>query len=287
MNLRMAVVDALGRGWHNETWRLAHALRGFYRRCSELDDWLATHEHALAAAQALENPIAEVRIRESLGAAFSEMGKPEQACVQWTATLATLTELGDDIGIGRSHHSLGTAYARLGQLELAITHKLAAMAIPAYAAHPQYAAYSAHSLGVSYGELGRYDEALQAFQRTLAVAKQFGDAEFICLAEHNLAELFLLRGDCALAQTHARQEIHVAQHVRYSLRQARGWDILGECLISEDYAMACEAWQRALEIYQSLDHPFAVNVRDRIAGVDPHRHGSRGPAGTGPFRRPR
>lgn len=263
--LRSAVMAAAGLGLHAQAWQLAHGLRALYRRLFELDDWLAVQQVALTAAQALDDPPAIARVRESLGSVYLELGRAAEARDQWTTTLALLEELGDEIGVGRCHDSLGVAYGRLGQLELSIFHHGAALAIPVYAAHPQFAAWSQHNLGVRYGQAGQHHLARKAFQRALEVASRFGDTELICLAEHNLAEVYLLTGDNEKAQAHARAEIDIAERVHYRLREARGWDILGLCLIDVDRARAHAAWRRAFELYESLRHPLAESVRARLS----------------------
>jgi DNA-binding SARP family transcriptional activator/tetratricopeptide (TPR) repeat protein len=264
-NLLASLTEAAGRGWQTHTWQLAYALRSFFRRCSDLDDWTATHELALAAAVTLDDRTAEVRVRESLGAAYLELGRLSDAENQWSTTLALLSELGDEIGQGRSHDSLGTVYARRGEFEAAIKHHWAALDLPSYAGHPQYAAMAQLNLGAVYGELGRYHEAHDAFARALEVAERFNDAHVVCLAEHNLAEMLLRTGAPERAQAHARREIQLAQEVLFPFREARGWELLGACLTDSDDAQARSAWRRAAELYERLGHPFADRVQSRLA----------------------
>jgi DNA-binding SARP family transcriptional activator/tetratricopeptide (TPR) repeat protein len=258
-----AVAQAASFGWHTETWQLAFGLRTFLRIRHHTDDWIAVNEIGLAAAQSLGDQLAEARVRESMCAAYLQAGRLTD-CVE-TAALATelARALGDRAAVARSHHLGGIAYDRLGDSERAEDHLNQALAEPAYASSAD-AILGYLSIGAIYGAQGRYDECRAALERARELAAASNDLTTLCVAHHNLAELCLLTGDPATGADHARQEIAIAERTRYALREARGHEMLAECLVGSDRAAALAAWQRAAEIYQQIDPKHRDRVRQRM-----------------------
>ena len=85
------------------------------------------------------------------------------------------------------------------------------------------------------------------------MAREINDESALCVAHHNLAELCLLTGDSDAAADHAREEIAIAGRIRFAMREARGNEILADCLAETDPAAAGHALRRAIEIYDRID----------------------------------
>jgi tetratricopeptide (TPR) repeat protein len=261
--LMAAVHLASSLGWHAETWRLAYTLRTFLRIRHHTDDWMAVNDLGMAAACSLGDPAAQLRMHESICAASLQALRLTD-CVESATRVVELAEvLGDRAGLARGHHLLGIAYDRLGQRDLAEQHLNLALAEQAYASGPD-AILGYLSIGAIYGAQGRYDECRTALLNARDLAAAINDEWVVCVAHHNLAELCLLTGDADAGADHAREEISIARRIRFPMREARGNEILADCLMRTDPAAARQAWRRAIDIYDGIDPKLAEAPRQRL-----------------------
>jgi DNA-binding SARP family transcriptional activator/tetratricopeptide (TPR) repeat protein len=256
--------QAAASGWHADVWRLAFVLRPFFRVGHHTDDWVSTAEAGLSAASHLGDPAAELRLCENLCGAYLRAGR-HATCVE-IATRATdlARALDDPRAVARSRHLRAVAHDLLGQQQQSEDDLTAALADPGYAASPD-AILAWNSLGVIQARQGRHDDCRTAFRTALALAAGTDDFQVLCLIHYNLAELALLTGDSARGAEHARAAIEAAERVRYRIRQARGYELLGDCLAHQDLTGAGRAWQRAITIYEQIEPRDAEKLRDKVA----------------------
>jgi DNA-binding SARP family transcriptional activator len=265
--LLAAVWQAAAHGWHGDVWRLALALRIFFRVRHHTDDWVVTAEAGLAAARHLGDRDAELRLCENVCGAYLQAGRLA-TCVEAATRAVELAEAcPDGTSVARARHLRGIAHDRLGDASAAERDLTAALADPAYAASPD-AILAWQSMGAFYGGQGRYDQCQTALHTALRLALEFNDEQTLCVIHHNLAELFLLTSELSAAAHHAREEISIAVRTRFVLREARGNEILAECLAADDPA-ARQAWQRAIEIYDQIDPSRGEASRARLAQAVP------------------
>ena len=259
-----AVSQAAALGWHAEVWRLAFALRTFLRIRRQTDDWIATSGLGLAAARSLDDPDAERRLCESMSGAYLQAGRFSDCVEVATRAVALAEALGDAPAAARSRHLCGIAHDRLGHRLQAERELAAALADEAYAASPD-AMLGWVSIGAIYGGQGRYDECRPALHNALRLATEVNDEQALCVIHHNLAELALLTGEPSAGADHARQEISIARRLRFALREARGNEMLADCLSDNDPGGASQAWRRAIEIYDLIDPRLGDSARERLA----------------------
>jgi tetratricopeptide (TPR) repeat protein len=255
--------QAAASGWHSDVWRLAFVLRSFLRVGHHTDDWVSTAETGLAAASSIGDPIAELRLCENLCGVYLRAGR-HTTCVE-IATRATelARALDDPQAVARSRHLRAVAHDLLGQQQQAEVDLTAALADPGYGASPD-AILAWNSLGVIHARQGLHDDCRTAFQTALALAAGTDDYQILCLIHYNLAELALLTGDPSGGAEHARAAIEAAERVHYRIRQARGYELLGDCLAHHDVAGAARAWQRAITIYEQIEPRDAEKLREKV-----------------------
>jgi tetratricopeptide (TPR) repeat protein len=259
-----AVHESALLGWHVETWQLAFALRVFLRIRHHTDDWIALNEIGCASARSLGDSTAEIRMLESTCGAYLQAGRHTD-CIEAATRVVRLAKVLDDgTAVARSHHVMGIAHDRLGERDLAEQHLNIALGERTYALSAD-AVLGYLSIGAIYGAQGRYDDCRSALHNALSLAREINDESALCVAHHNLAELCLLTGDSGTGADHARQEISIASRIRFTMREARGNEVLASCLTEKDPAAAKQAWQRAIEIYDQIDPALGEPSRQRIA----------------------
>lgn len=265
-NIVAMIRQAASLGWHTEAWQLAYHLRFFFRATYRIDEWTQTHQVALDAAIALDDPLAETRIRESISARLGLQQRHDEQIDQLQTVQALCTRIGDRVGLARCHDSIGAALGSQGHLERAITHHRSALDIIEYAEDPQNEAIARINIGACLGKLDRITEAITEFEHVLRVAVAASDTQVICFVHHNLASSYLRLGDFRTAQVHARGEIVTAQKAGDINREARGWEMLGDALANDDQHGASKAWRQAIECYEAQGNlKLADTLRSRTS----------------------
>jgi tetratricopeptide (TPR) repeat protein len=107
-NLCAAVELTAASGLAEASWDLACTLvTAFEERCL-FDDWLRTHEQALAAVRAAGNRRGEAALLCSLGSLWLSRARPDEVADEYLLpALATFTELGDRHGAALALRDLG------------------------------------------------------------------------------------------------------------------------------------------------------------------------------------
>lgn len=263
-NLVAAVRAASGHGWHEQTWRLAYALRMFFQARHMIDEWLSTHQLGLRAAQELGDLSAQAKLHEGLSQAHYAQHQYAESQEAAQSALRLNEKTGDRIATARCHEYLGNALDLRGEPQAAEGHYLAALAEPDYVGDPYYATSLQLNLGALYGRQGRFNEAKEMFHPVLEMALARADAELTCVAHHNLAVAYRRLDRYSEGMVHARAEIEIAQRNRFTLREARGWEALGDLCADQGLPEGAEHLRRAMELYASVNDPKALRLRTEV-----------------------
>jgi tetratricopeptide (TPR) repeat protein len=101
-------------------WRWAYTLRGYFFLTKEWDGWIGSHESALAACLRLGDRHAEARIRNDLGRALLECGRPDASAVQYDTAQRLFTRVGDRHGWSNAVANRAVLLRRSGDVEGAL-----------------------------------------------------------------------------------------------------------------------------------------------------------------------
>jgi DNA-binding SARP family transcriptional activator/tetratricopeptide (TPR) repeat protein/DNA-binding XRE family transcriptional regulator len=175
VNLVSMIETAAGREWHEHTWRLAQALWRFFFERGYLNDWLSTHELALTAVRALDDPAAEAETLKNLGVAYLRAGRSADGIDCQHRALALDRARHDPAGEAKTWNNLGFFHDRDGAYEEAL--RCHRMAEKCYRELGDLAGESCALVGISnaYRELGDLENAFASTERALRLAKQAGD----------------------------------------------------------------------------------------------------------------
>jgi DNA-binding SARP family transcriptional activator len=236
-----AVSLAAEQGWPAHVWQLTRALRTYLYLYgySRDQDWVRTHEAALAAAVAVGDPAGEASTREDLAWAYLNHGRAEDAREHFylarefhrklgdrnaeTVVLGSLASLcyrlgefseslqyfrqaaslcsGRDLYLeGGLSARMGIVLATLGFLDEALDSYQKGLALWRQAGHFDDSHVLA-DIGDAYRRLGRYGEAIDHLKRALALTTNTGLVPMVAYVRHRLGNVYreLGRSDDALA----------------------------------------------------------------------------------------
>jgi tetratricopeptide (TPR) repeat protein len=241
-NLADACLAAGAAGFDVACWQLAHGLRGFYFLTKDHQQWIATHECALAAARRGGDVRAEAMTANNLGLALSERREYGVAAAHYKDALRLFTEVGDEHGeqtaranlawlhFAEERHAeflraiapvlafyertggwrnaaiarrgIGLAEAALGRTERAVDHLTRAHAVFAELGLKLDIAMTLNGLGDAYRQGGSPDEAVAAYSAAAVASAACGSVYERARAHHRLGQLAVAAGQPDRARDH-------------------------------------------------------------------------------------
>lgn len=192
-------------------WQLPYRMWHFCYIRGYVAEWLATHRIALAAAEELDDLVAQATTHTSLGIAYRKIGDYPQAIAHTERAIALHRGTGNQPGEASSLNSLGIAHSHLGGYAKAIAYYRQAHELFVALGEPDGEGDALHNLADAYQQLGRISEAIECSQRVLALNHRIGSPNGVAGALSLLAELFSTTGRHTEAIMHARQAYAVAE----------------------------------------------------------------------------
>lgn len=150
-NLVAAVRSAERQSMHEITWKLAVVLRGLYMEFNPFDDWIATSQAGLRAAEALGDRSASAELLESLGMVRTQLHQLDHGADDLRRALELRRQAADRPGAALTLNSLGLVLLRRHHL----------------------------------------DEARMAFEECLGIYDELGDGHWPPVIRVNLAEILI------------------------------------------------------------------------------------------------
>jgi tetratricopeptide (TPR) repeat protein len=131
--------------------------------------------HALSAAIALGDRVAEARTRRHLAVIAGRHGRYEEAASQARLALKLATAAGDRFGEASALNNLGAFTTQIGRYEEALVHLSRAYALCAEVGESGGRAVVAGNIAELYEKQKRYDAAVEWAHRALALMDEIGD----------------------------------------------------------------------------------------------------------------
>jgi tetratricopeptide (TPR) repeat protein len=236
-------------------WRLADALRGYFRLRRIGVDWLVTAQAGLAAAEAAEHPAGVAAARLSLADAYWSTGRHADAEEHYARALRSATDIGWVPGTAAVLTNLGTLHWELGRLEQATECYTAALARNREAGLVAGQAADLNNLGMVHRQLGRLTEAVDFHSRALHTHEAAGSRVGVGNALANLGVAYRLLGRLDDAVTKCTESLAV--HREFGSRAAEA-QIIGDLaevhLLRGDPARAAAMLDEALGMQREIDH---------------------------------
>ncbi|MFC3995801.1 ATP-binding protein [Nocardiopsis sediminis] len=167
-NLRAAAQTAAGLGLDEVVWQLAAVLDPIHSLHNPFDDWLAHGKWGLESARTLGDRKAEALMQATLGVAYVQSGRIDQAAPHLSEALEIHGETGDTRGELNCLNALGWVHLRAR----------------------------------------RFTEAADEFEKTAVLGRSIGDGNWQHIALCNLSTVKLEEGDLHASADYARRFLH-------------------------------------------------------------------------------
>jgi len=214
----------------------ANALRTAARQAaaqSDLGAELPLLEAALALYEQLERPRETSHVLAELGWITLQQGQPERAEELCERALDVARASKDARAISSALNYLADVFSAREEHGRALELHEEALEIRHALGDPLLVADSTYNLAVSAFENGETERARQAFEESFALAHDLGDLLHRAAAGFMLAELDLLAGDVAAAETRILGSLAVYKEVESNRDQAECLVVLGGLAVAK------------------------------------------------------
>ncbi|MFI6302273.1 ATP-binding protein [Amycolatopsis thailandensis] len=239
-------------GWHYEVWHLAHTLHAFHYRRGNRRDELIIWEAGAAATEHLLDPSVRIHASRSLGRAYAELGRHDEAIDHLEQALTLAEQQRDRLGQAAIHRAFGRAWELRGDNQRALTHASGALDLSRSLDDPLGQAHAHNQIARFAARLGQFERARRHCEAALGLDRKLGHLLGEAAILYNLGYIAYNTGHYGLAVEHysdaltARRNLGHTYHVAdtlYGLGQS--YAVLGE------HAQARTIWREALELYQA------------------------------------
>ena len=252
-NLISVITYAADHGWPTHAWLLPHTLWRFFYIHHQIQDWIATHQLALTAANRLGDTYAQAETLKVLGIAHWRLGRHIDAADYLKQAIDHFGEAGDRRGEADSLNYLGYVFERLGRYDEAIDHSRRALGYFRSVGDQSGQAGSLNNLGVVFKRLGRYDEAVDHYQQAISHSREIGDRWSEAGSLNNLEVVLERLGRYREAIGYYHETLAYFSEVGNRWSEARILNNLGNSYRSLTvYESAIKYHQQALRLMQEI-----------------------------------
>jgi tetratricopeptide (TPR) repeat protein len=264
-NLTAATRQAAEAGYDDVAWRIPVAMTVYCYVRKPWDDWIASHEIGLAAAERSGEPFGEAAILTGLGAVTYELRQYEVAVAHLERARTRWRDLGHLWGEAITLNILGSAHRDLRQFEEAVTWFRVALDIWPRIDEVWGKGVTLHNLGTTFRELGDAEQAIDWLRQSIEVRRAMPDRYGEAWAIHDLGVVHTDRAGFADAVAHFEQALAIRREIGDRHGEAQSLYELGKALGDNgDPADGEAALREALAIFDDLHDPRAGEVRARL-----------------------
>jgi DNA-binding SARP family transcriptional activator len=259
------VSQASGWGFDAQAWRLGWCLTDYLFRVGHWNDWVGVQSATLVAAERLGDARAMAAAHVGLGRALQQLGRNDEALAQLRAARRLSAGIGDRNAEAFALQVLSDVSAERGGDGAGLAALRRALALYLEAGNALGAAAVHNNLGLRYAGLARYDEALAHCTEALGVFQDRGEINGTGAVHDTLGRIHHGRGDYANAIEHFNRSAEIKSTLGESYLEAMTLAHLGESYLAiRDEPSAVQAWRRATDILERLEHVAAAEVRARL-----------------------
>ena len=267
-NLVAATRQAAAMGLHDIAWKLPVAALGFFNRRTYWEEWVVTHQIALASARHVGDKRAEAWVLNNLGMAYLGQGR-EEGVDYFRQALAIRRDIGDPTGEAQAANNLAYACLLVKRFDEALEWLYLALDLQRTLGHRFGEGIALNNLGEAFLELGRPDEAVDWLGQALEVYQEIGASTEEGDTLRHLGKASADRGRIADALDYLRQAEQTYRAVGHRYGEAVALLLLGDVYLLDHHVEdAAQVWDRALAIFEALGNEArAREVRERVAAL--------------------
>ncbi|MFD9963959.1 ATP-binding protein [Amycolatopsis sp. NPDC058986] len=251
VNLMATLQLAAKNDWYSAVWQLAWALTTLQLRQGHLHDNQAAWEAGLTASQHLPDVRLRTRAYRHSGRAAALLGQHDDALRHLRSGISWAHEHGDHLGEAHLHRALAVAWEQRGEYGQALEHAERAFHLYEQLGSSVSGAHALNEIGWYTAKLGDLDHARQHCTQALEQCRNRHDASGEATALLSLGYIAHQAGDTDHAINIYHQSLSLYRELGDAASEATTLDFLGDAFAARDTTAACEAWQQALELFQS------------------------------------
>ncbi|MEU0882714.1 tetratricopeptide repeat protein [Lentzea sp. NPDC005914] len=267
-NLAAATRYAAQLGEHLLAAQFPRAMWSYYDLRKPWTDWIATFEVGLSSARVLGDDRSRAWIVRSLGVAYYDLQRYDEAAVLFEESLTIRRSIGDIAGIPGSLDMLGSTYRKQGYSDAALERHQEALEIRLQGDNKRGLAVTLNRLGSTYRDLRRFDESLEHLHRSLALRQEIGDLHGQGFALHSIAATHDQLGQLDKAMEAYELSLAARREIGDRRGEAEVLHCLGIIQLRRGQVdHAREAWTEALAIFTELGAPQAADARRELQAL--------------------
>lgn len=202
-----------------------------------------------------------------IGAAYFALGNMEAAIAAWSEALELATRDDDMVMMAQATNNLATIANIEGRYEDALRQYRLALPMLQRLGQPYLLSQGYHNMAHTFRNLGNLDEADEHERRAIDYAHDARAPRVAAMGRTGRAEIALLRGDAALAETTARLAVEELKPLGDPPHEADAHRVVGvACAAQQRYDDALAALDKALALARAHGHALneAEALRDRV-----------------------
>ncbi|WP_236808293.1 AfsR/SARP family transcriptional regulator [Amycolatopsis albispora] len=255
-------------GAHDRAWQLAWVLQSYFMVRTRLHEWKAVFDVALSSAEACGDRRGQAGILSGLGVLHGVAREEPEAIRYLERVLAIQREIGDREGEARVQYNLSMAYHNTDEAHRSLEHGREAIRLARELGVSTLEADSLQAMADTNTYLGRHATALGLVDAALDIWQRIGlaDSQPFLVHSRGRALLGLGRREEGIACVLQSIEMFTARGELYE-----AGDVLAQLgtihLHFGDREQARAYWLRAVHVLTETGHPFAEEVRAKLAGL--------------------
>lgn len=257
-------------------WQLAYQLKSFFFLSRRTEEWLLSHQAALAAAVRAGDRRGEAMTRNNLGLAWHERGDDDRALAQYETAEKLFASVGDSHGVSNAMASQAVVHRRRGDLGRALTLNELALGFyrGAAAENPgsrRYVAITLRSIALVETEAGDFPSAESHLREAVDLCTELGMTMDLARTLNALGHALVLAGRFSDAQRAYGAALEAGRACGSRFEEAlarRGLGAVAAAIGDRELARAC--WTDAHAILAFLGSAKANDVRDDLDVLDDH-----------------
>ena len=222
----------------------------------------------LSLAVQLDNLDGKATILNAIGAAYEQLGKPEEALRNYGESLAIKRSLGQKPGIALTLGNIARVQSSLGKPEEAYKSYQGAVTLQREIGDKKGLGVTLINLGELYTERSRYEEALKAFKESLQIQRDVGDENKQALCLNNIGNVYLAKGLSSDALTYYERALELRKKTNVPSQVGETLHNLGEAsLKAGDYGQSLDYHLKALDLFRSSGDKSGAAIQSYSMGT--------------------
>ncbi|MET9513783.1 tetratricopeptide repeat protein [Streptomyces sp. NPDC002994] len=237
----------------NGAWRLACALRHYFDRRARWQDWIRTHEWALASAERAGDDAGRAMVTWGLGVVHWYNADWNQAIGRLTEAIELFRGTGNVAGEAHAHRNLGVVRRDRSQWPEAQASYLAAIRLFEEADDPAHRAVTLRNLGDVHRDASRFTEAHAHFDRAAEIYAEHPDVTARAYLDRSRGDALCAEGRFDEAMAPLRAALEVFGQVGDRRAEARTLRNLGIVHVEQAHNGEAEVYlEKSLELFSEL-----------------------------------